>query len=109
MPTPTVVQTAAVIRNVGGVATLVGFEGIFQNILSAALSVAGVALFLMLLLGGFQFMTAGGDPKKVASAWNTLTYAIGGLILVILSYLIIAFISSFTGSTGILNFKIFRQ
>ena len=97
----------APIETSGGVATLRGLEGLFQNVLGAALSVAGIALFIMLLLGGFQFMTAGGDPKKVSSAWNTLTYAIVGLILVALSYLIIAFISSFTGATGILNFRIF--
>ncbi|KKQ85605.1 MAG: hypothetical protein UT08_C0005G0056 [Candidatus Woesebacteria bacterium GW2011_GWB1_38_8] len=98
----------AEINTNNGVATLQGLEGLFQNVLASALSIAGIALFIMLLWGGYQFMTAGGDPKKVSSAWSTLTYAIAGLILVVLSYLIIAFISSFTGAIGILNFRIFR-
>ena len=95
----------AEINNVGGVATLEGLEGIFQNALSAVMALASIALFLTLVIGGFQFMTAGGDPKKVAAAQTTLTYAVAGLILVALSYLILVFISEFTGA-DILYFEI---
>ena len=96
----------AEINNVGGVATLKGLEGIFQNTLGAVLALASIALFLTLVIGGFQYMTAGGDPKKVAAAWTTLTYAIVGMILVAVSYLILVFIQEFTGAPGILDFRI---
>lgn len=92
------------IENEQGVATLKGLEGIFENTLTAVLALAGIALFIMLVIGGFQFMTAGGDPKKVAGAWATLTHAIIGLILIALSYLILVFIKEFTGAGQILNF-----
>jgi hypothetical protein len=88
------------------VATLKGLEGIFQNTLSVVLGIAGIALFITLVMGGFQYMTAGGDPKKVAAAWTTLTYAVVGMILVASSYLILVFIQEFTGAPGILDFVI---
>lgn len=97
------------IENVNGVATLAGAEGIFYNILNAALGLAGVALFVMLLVGGFRFLTAGGDPKNAEAARKTLTSAILGLVLVALAYLILRFIGFITGAEeNILEFRIFR-
>lgn len=80
---------------------------VFGNALTAFLGLGGIILFVMLVAGGFQFMTAGGDPKKIAAAWSTITFALVGLILVTGAYVIIVFISDFTGATGILDFNIF--
>ncbi|HUS60256.1 MAG TPA: pilin [Nevskiaceae bacterium] len=73
------------------------FEEIVRNILNIAIRLAGVALFIMLIVGGFKYLTAGGDPKKAEAAQKTLTYAIGGLVLVILAWFILLFIKEFTG------------
>lgn len=73
------------------------FEEIVQNILNIAIRLAGVLLFIMLIVGGFKYLIAGGDPKKAEAARNTLTYAIGGLVLVILAWFILLFIEKFTG------------
>ena len=53
------------------VATVGGFEGLFENAIAALLGLAGIALFIMLLVGGFKFITSGGDPKSLESAKNT--------------------------------------
>lgn len=82
---------------VGNVATIQGFECIFINILNIATSLAGLAVFIMLLVGGFKYLTSGGDPKASQSARNTLTYAIAGLVLVIAAWFILKFIAEFTG------------
>ena len=79
-------------------ATLKDLEVVFYNLVSVIMAVAGIVFFLMLVIGGFKFMTAGGDPKNLESAKGTLTNAIAGLALVALSYLIIVTISYFTGS-----------
>ena len=81
----------------GDIATIKGFEVIFNNIINLALGFAGLALFIMLIIGGFKYITSAGDPKKTESAKNTITYAILGLVLVVLAYLILVFISTFTG------------
>jgi hypothetical protein len=88
------------------VATLQGFECVFANIVSVAIPFAGIALFVMLLVGGLKLLTAGGDPKANESAKNTLTYAIFGLVLIVGSYLILKFLATFTGIQDLLKFTI---
>jgi hypothetical protein len=70
---------------------------IFQRIVSLALGFAGIVLFILLIVGGFKFITSGGDPKALEGAKKTLTYAIGGLIIILVSYLILVLVSSITG------------
>lgn len=89
------------------VARLQDLEGVFGNVVNVILGFAGVVLFIMLILGGFSYLTSGGDPKKVESARNTLTYAIGGVIFIALAYLILKFIEVFTGAP-VTEFKIFQ-
>jgi len=91
----------------GDVAQLRDLEGVFGNVVSVVLGLAGIVLFIMLILGGFSYITSGGDPKKVESARNTLTYAIGGMIFIALAYLLLKFIEVFTG-VPITEFKIFQ-
>lgn len=70
---------------------------IFQNVVTAFLGFAGIVLFILLLTGGFKYITSGGDPKSVEGAQKTITYAIGGLFVILLSYLILVFIKQITG------------
>ncbi len=79
------------------VATLRCFECIFQSILNVAVQLAGVVAFVMIIVGGFQLLTAGGDPKKAQTAKNTITFAVVGLVLLIVAWLILKFIEDFTG------------
>jgi hypothetical protein len=78
-------------------ATLDQLEGIFTNIVQIIITIAGFALFIMLIVGGFRFLTSGGDTKAVAAARNTLTFAILGLVLIIASILILKLIEEITG------------
>lgn len=80
-----------------GVATIKGFECLFQNIITVIVSLAGFVSLTMLIVGGFQYLTSGGDPKKIAAASATLTYAVIGIIGIIVSWLILLFIKEFTG------------
>jgi hypothetical protein len=85
---------------------LTGLESIFSRIVSVAIGLGGLVFFILFIVGGFSYITAGGDERKVESAKKTLTYAIAGLVFMALAYLILKLISSFTGVTGILNFRI---
>jgi len=82
-----------------GIATLACLEAIVKIFLNIAVRLAGVAAFIMLIVGGFQYLTAGGDPKKTQAASSTLTYAIFGLVAVIAAWFILLFIEKFTGVT----------
>ena len=79
------------------IATIQGFECLFQNILQVIVPIAGLAFFAMFLVGGFKYLTSAGDPKKAAAATHTLTMAFIGIVGVIFSWLILLFIKNFTG------------
>lgn len=87
--------------------TLSELDDVFSEVLSIAIGLAGIGLFVMLVSGGFKYLTSGGDPKRIEAAKNTLTYAIGGFILLLLSYFIIVFIENITG-TKLTNFSIIK-
>jgi len=80
------------------IATIKGFEWIFYNVVSVILGLAGIALFIMLIIGGFKYLTSAGNPENAQSAQKTITYALMGLVLIALAYLILVFIESITGA-----------
>lgn len=71
--------------------------GIIENIIKLLAPAAAVAFLIMLIWGGFQFVTSGGDPKAAGAARSTLTYAIIGIVLVVASWLILQLIGNITG------------
>ena len=70
---------------------------VFENVVKYALGFAGIALFILLIVGGFKYITSGGDPKAVEGAKKTLTSAVIGLVLILVSYLILVLITNITG------------
>jgi len=88
-----------------GPAQLSDLENVFTNIVQTITIIAGFALFIMLIVGGFKFLTSGGEPKAVTGAKNTLTFAILGLVLIISSILILKLIEEITG-VKVTEFKI---
>jgi len=76
---------------------LTGLQDLFSHVVSLVIGFAGIAFFLLFIIGGFQYMTASGNEQAVAGARKTLTFAIGGLVLIALSYLILVLIKDFTG------------
>lgn len=89
----------------GDPAELSGLETIFSRILNVATEFAVLAVFVMLIIGGFKFLTAGDDPKAAEAAKNTLTYAILGLAALIGIWLLLKFVEVFTG-VEVTKFKI---
>lgn len=79
------------------VASIQCLEPLFTNIVQSVVALAGVALFVMLLYGGFTFLFSGGDQKKLDQAKGTLTTAIVGLVIIISAYLVLKTIQVFTG------------
>lgn len=77
--------------------TFADLEPIVGNIISVSVALAGIAAFVMLLLGGIQYLSSGGDPKATQQARNTITYGIVGLALLILAWFALVFIEQFTG------------
>lgn len=71
---------------------------ILKKIITLLAPAAGIAFLIMLLVGGFQFINSGGDPKAAGQARTTLTYAFIGILLVVASWLILTVIADITGA-----------
>lgn len=67
------------------------------NILTWAIGVVAIAF---IIVGGIKYATSGGDEKKVASAKNTILYAVIGLVVGLLANVIIRFVLNALGITG---------
>lgn len=54
--------------------------------------VVGVVAVIAIIIGGFKYITSGGDAGGVTGAKNTILYAIVGLIIVAVAQLIVKFV-----------------
>jgi len=79
------------------VATIQGLECVFANIVRVLIPFVGLAMFIMLIVGAFQYMNAGSDPKAAQKAKATLTSALIGLILFFGIWFILKLIQTITG------------
>ncbi len=91
-------------QNIGlNYAENIGLSGTNMNPQEAAVSIIkylmtflGIIAVAVILLGGFRWLTAGGNEDKIASAKNTIIAGVIGLIIVLAAYAIVQFIVSTT-------------
>ena len=76
---------------------------VIRAIIQFILVVAFVLAFIMLLIGGIRWITAGGDEKAVGSARNMITAALIGLVIVLVAYALIRLVETFFGVSIISN------
>ena len=68
------------------------FDRILTDIINIFSVIVGIIAVIMIIVGGFRYITSGGASDKVTSAKNTLLYAIVGLIVVALAQIIVQFV-----------------
>jgi hypothetical protein len=59
------------------------------NLLSLA---AGIAAVIMIIVGGFRYVTSAGNPEGTKGARNTIVYALIGLLIIALAQAIVRFV-----------------
>ena len=57
------------------------------------IAIAGLAVFFILVMAGFQYLTSVGDPAKMKDATGRIKSALLGLVLLLSSYLILNLIN----------------
>lgn len=87
----------------GNVLTLSCLVPFYRFALGFAISLVGTVSLLMIMVAGIKYITSGGG-KQVAEAQNTLTYAIIGLIIVLVAVFIVNIIGGITGVKCIFQF-----
>ncbi len=75
-------QIAQVIGTVNpppGVVKYTGLTQFISNIVKLLIVGAGIFALFNLVTAGYAFMSAGGDPKKIADAWSKIWQTLLGL------------------------------
>jgi len=49
----------------------------------------GAVAVIVVIWGGFQYITSSGDSQKATTAKNTIMYAVIGIVVVVMSYAIV--------------------
>jgi hypothetical protein len=85
-------------ESVNPVAKFSNFAKVLNFIIPIIMGLAAVLFFVILLWSGLIIITAGGDVEKYKRGQKSFKFAIGGFILVLLSYLIVKLINRFLGT-----------
>jgi len=67
-------------------------QQVIGNIINAILGIVGSIALLMFVIGGFWWMTAGGNEERVKKGRQTLEWATFGLIVIFSAYAILRFV-----------------
>jgi hypothetical protein len=63
-----------------------------RTIINVMLQVLGILAVIMIIVGGIRYTISNGDASRVKAAKDTITYAVVGLIVALLSYAIVNFV-----------------
>lgn len=72
---------------------LFGDGGLFSTIANILIFLVGAIAVIMLIWGGLQYVISAGDSKRVESAKSTILYAIIGIVIAILAFAIVSFVT----------------
>ena len=72
-----------------------GVGKIIAIIIKGFLSLLGVIFIILILIGGYNWMTAAGEEEKIKKAKDTLRRAIIGLLIVVSAYAITYFVFTY--------------
>jgi len=89
---PNTMKTVELTNPLAGASAQGGVPQIVGTIIKGALGVVGSLVLLMVVWGGFTWLTAAGNPEKIKSGSNTMIWAVIGLIVVFSSYFALDFV-----------------
>jgi TRAP-type C4-dicarboxylate transport system permease small subunit len=62
------------------------------KIINVVVSLLGLIAVVLIIIGGFQWMTSGGEEEKIMKAKQLMINGIIGLVIIVLAYAIATFI-----------------
>lgn len=74
-------------------------ETLIARVINIFSVIIGVVAVIMLIYGGFRYITSAGNDAGVQAAKNTIIYAIIGLVVVALAQVIVKFVLTNVSST----------
>jgi hypothetical protein len=76
----------------GGASSAPSVNTLIIRVVNFLSAVIGIIAVIMIMIGGFRYVTSGGASEKVTNAKNTILYAVIGLVVVALAQVIARFV-----------------
>lgn len=67
-------------------------DQIIKTVVEVLSWIVGVAAVIMLIIGGFRYVTSGGDSNATAAAKNTILYALIGFVIALMAQALVRFV-----------------
>ncbi|MDO8638580.1 MAG: hypothetical protein Q7R43_03320 [Candidatus Daviesbacteria bacterium] len=80
-----------------GPAGIEQLQQLLQRIINLSVGFAFIVLLIMLLVTGIKYLTSGGESKPLASAGNSLTWTLLGIIFLVIIWLVLLLVRALTG------------
>lgn len=74
---------------------LSGLIGIFDTVAKYIFPIAGLICVIFVVYGGYMWMMSAGDPARVKQAQGTLTWAIIGLVFLLIIFVLLRALVTF--------------
>lgn len=91
------------IANKGQYAGATAVVDTISSIIGMMTAAASIWFLLQVLFGGYEWMSAGGDTKKIENARSRITNAFIGIIIVVGSWSLLAVTGQFLGFDTLVN------
>ena len=72
-------------------------QNLFTKIIGLSVGVAFIALVIMLTVAGVRYVLSGGEPKGIQGAAGTITWALLGMLVLVVVWIILRLVQTFTG------------
>ncbi len=73
------------------------FGDLLVTVINALLLFAGAIAVLFLIIGGFRYIISSGSPEQVEGAKKTILYALLGLIIIFIAYILVQVVQTQLG------------
>ncbi|HEX3099854.1 MAG TPA: hypothetical protein VHQ41_02675 [Patescibacteria group bacterium] len=73
---------------------------IFRLIINWALAIAFIAAVIMLIYGGFLYITSAGNTDNATKGKTAIVNALVGIVIIVLSYIIVQIVYRFVSGSG---------
>lgn len=97
-------SSCAIGTKYGQILTIDCVPVLVSNLIFWALTFAGIVALLLVILGGLKYITSGGDPKAADGAKKTISWALIGLVVILMSFAVLNIIADITGVRCITKF-----
>lgn len=97
MACPTNLGDCLLFQNSSATTEYSSVGALINTILPNVYIIAGLVIFIMIVMGGFSIISNGGDTSKAEDGKKIITSAIMGLLVLFASYWIIQIIQVVTG------------